>query len=145
MTGGDSTTAIATICQTVPGKHRGERPGSSHKEAHAARGPVQRQKGSQEFQDSFFLKTSEEPQRAISGDIWMHQLNTPPPGDTDSVSLEPDAACGAAGGGGPTAHTGERSASTLKATRQGPRGWESTGHDSLTEETHTSKLSCGFS
>lgn len=74
----------------------------------------------------------------------MHQLNTHPPGDTDSASLEPDAACGAAGGGGPAAHTGERSASTLKATRQGPRGWESTGHDSLTEETRTSKLSCGF-
>ena len=75
--------------------------------------------------------------RAFSAGIWTPSLNKHPPRDTDSVSLEVDTAPGAAGGGGPTSHVDECVASTLAATQRVPWVWESTGHDSLIEETHT--------
>ena len=75
--------------------------------------------------------------RAFLAGIWTHSLNKHPPRDTDSVSLEVDTAPGAAGGGGPTSHADECVASTLAATQRVPWVWESTGHDSLIEETHT--------
>lgn len=140
MTEGSNSNGYS-VPGSVPGERRGARRAPAPRKPTPLGVPGRDRKEASSFRMNSASKPVKSHGRAISAGIWTHSLNKRPLRDTDSVSL--DTAQGAAGGGGPASHVDECVASALAATRQGPWVWESTGHDSLLEKTHT-QVSCGF-